>query len=434
MNYEESISYIESLTSFGIKPGMDRITALLDELGHPETAYRTVHITGTNGKGSVVAMVTAVLENASLRVGRFISPHLVNYTERIYALGRDISEEDFADAATVAKDAAEKCIARGTEPPTAFEILTAMAFWYFKKQAVDYAVIEVGMGGLLDSTNVVTPVVSVITNVAMDHEAYLGDTMEKIARQKAGIIKEGIPVVTAAQHVPLKTIKKEAHTKKSKLYFYGRDFEIESRSRYETGQVVTIKRKDMPKEVGSALLFVPFVGAHQAVNAACALMALTIIMRQDDRINESDVREGLARARWMGRFDVRTVDGKTIILDGAHNPAGAEALKESLEEFCLEKRRLIVFSSLSDKDTDTVIELLVRKQDKVFVTEAPVARTRTRAELAAKFTCEKKEEESVTAALTDALSEAGENDVILVCGSLYILGEALLWIESKQGN
>lgn len=432
MNYEESISYIESLTSFGIKPGMERITALLDELGHPETACRTVHVTGTNGKGSVVAMVTSVLENASLRVGRFISPHLVNYTERIYACGHDIPEEDFAEAATAAKSAAEACVARGIEPPTAFEILTAMAFWYFKKQAVDYAVIEVGMGGLLDSTNVITPVVSVITNVAMDHEAYLGDTMEKIAHQKAGIIKEGIPVVTAAQHVPLKTIKKEAHAKKSKLYFYGRDFEIESRSRWETGQVVTIKRKDMPKEVGNALLFVPFVGAHQAVNAACALMALTIIMKQDDRINENDVREGLARARWMGRFDVRTVDGKTIILDGAHNPAGAEALKESLEEFCLEKRRLIVFTSLADKDTDTVIELLVRKQDKVFVTEAPIARTRTTAELASKFTCEKKEEESVTAALTDALAEATENDVILVCGSLYILGEALLWIEEKQ--
>ncbi len=431
MNYQESVSYIESLTSFGIRPGLSRIEALLAALGHPETGYRTVHVTGTNGKGSVVAMVTSVLENASLKVGRFISPHLLSYTERIHVGGRDMSEEDFARAASVVREAAEKCVADGIEPPTAFEVLTAMAFWYFKETAVDYAVIEVGMGGLLDSTNVITPVVSVITNVAMDHEAYLGDTMEKIAKQKAGIIKEGVPVVTAAQHVPLKTVKKEAHAKKSKLYFYGRDFEIDSRSRAEAGQVVCVKRKDMPKEIEKALLFVPFVGAHQAVNAACALMALTVIMRGDDRINENDVREGLARARWQGRFDIYKVDGKTIVLDGAHNPAGAEALKEALEETYLDKRRLIVFTSLADKDTDTVIELLVRKQDKVFVTEAPVERSRSTAELAEKFTCEKKEEPSVAAALDDAVAEAGPDDIVLVCGSLYILGEALTWIGEK---
>lgn len=432
MNYEESIAYLEKAASFGIKPGMERINALLDELGRPEKAYKVIHVTGTNGKGSVVAMVTAVLENASLKVGRYTSPHLIDYTERIYCGGQDISREDFARAADVVKEAADKVTARGIEAPTEFELLTAMAFWYFREQKVDYAVVEVGLGGLLDSTNVVHPVVSVITNVAMDHMQYLGNTIEEIARHKAGIIKEGIPVVTAAQQVPLKTIKKEAHAKKARLYFYGRDFEIDSRSRWQHGQVVVVKRKDMPKDQQKGLLFVPFVGPHQAVNAAVAVMALTVLMKQDDRINEYNLREGLARARWMGRFEIHDIRGVPVVFDGAHNAAGAEALSEALAEQYPDKRRLIVFTSLKDKDTDTVVALLVRKTDKVFYMEAPTPRTRTLEELSAMFTCDKKEEPSVTSALDDALAEAGKDDMVLVCGSLYILGEALQWVEQKE--
>lgn len=214
MNYEESIAYLEAAASFGIKPGLERIEAILERLDHPEKAYKVIHVTGTNGKGSVVAMITSVLENATLKVGRYISPHLIDYTERIHIAGYDIPKEDFAKAATVVREAAEKAIADGVEAPTEFELLTAMAFWYFKEQKVDYAVMEVGMGGLYDSTNVIIPVVSVITNVAMDHEKYLGKNLEEIAHQKAGIIKEGIPVVTAAQHVPLKQLKKKRMIRK----------------------------------------------------------------------------------------------------------------------------------------------------------------------------------------------------------------------------
>ena len=217
MNYQETLSWLASASSFGIKPGLERINAVLEKLDHPETAYKVIHVAGTNGKGSVVAMITSVLENATLRVGRFISPHLIDYTERIYFCGHDISQDDFAKAATVVKEAADKVAAEGGEALTEFEILTAMAFWIFREEKIDYAVVEVGMGGLYDSTNVVTPVVSVITNVALDHMQYLGDTLPEIARQKAGIIKKEIPVVTAAQHVALKEIKKEAHNKKARL-------------------------------------------------------------------------------------------------------------------------------------------------------------------------------------------------------------------------
>ena len=233
MNYQESVTYLEQAASFGIKPGLERIQAILEKLGHPETAYRTIHVTGTNGKGSVVAMITSVLENAQLKIGRYVSPHLIDYTERIYVGGHDVTKETFAKAATVVKEAADQVIAEGVEAPTEFELLTAMAFWIFREEKVDYAVVEVGMGGLYDSTNVILPVVSIITNVAMDHMKYLGNTLEEIAHQKAGIIKTGIPVVTAAQHVALKKLKKEAHEKGSRIYFYGRDFEIDSRSKWK---------------------------------------------------------------------------------------------------------------------------------------------------------------------------------------------------------
>lgn len=437
MNYEESVAYLEQAASFGIKPGLERIEAMLKKLGNPETAYKVIHVTGTNGKGSVVAMITSVLENAQLRVGRYISPHLLDYTERIYICGHDISREDFAKAATVVREAAEEIIADGVEAPTEFELLTAMAFWYFKEQKVDYAVMEVGMGGLYDSTNVILPVVSVITNVAMDHMKYLGNTLQEIAHQKAGIIKEGIPVVTAAQHVALKQLKKEAHEKKSRIYFYGRDFEIDSRNPWKHGQVVTVKRKDMPKELEKSLLFVPFVGAHQAVNAAVATMVLSIIMKQDDRVNENDLREGLARTRWQGRFEIHDVKGVTYIMDGAHNPAGAEALMEALEEQYPDKRRLFVFTSLADKDTETVIQLLIRKGDKVFACEAPTHRTRKPEEIGAMIKAQKIDaafmaEPSVKAALEDATKEAGAGDIVLICGSLYILGDAIRFIEEKE--
>ncbi len=437
MNYEESIAYLEAAASFGIKPGLERIQAILAKLDHPETAYKVIHVTGTNGKGSVVAMITSVLENATLKVGRYISPHLIDYTERIYVGGHDISKEDFAEAATTIREAAEACIAEGVEAPTEFELLTAMAFWYFRKQKVDYAVMEVGMGGLYDSTNVMVPVVSVITNVAMDHEKYLGKNLEEIAHQKAGIIKEGVPVVTAAQHVPLKQLKKEAHEKKARLYFYGRDFEIDSRSKYGPGQVVVVKRKDMPKDLENCMLFVPFVGAHQAVNAAVATMALTIIMKQDDRVNENDLREGLARAQWKGRFEIHTIGGKTYVMDGAHNPAGAEALKEALEEQYPDKRRVFVFTSLQDKDTETVIQLLIRKGDVAFLCPAPTPRSRKPENIAKmideqKIAAELHTESSVTDALEDATQAAGDNDVIIICGSLYILGETMKWMAEKQ--
>lgn len=436
MNYQESITYLESCTSFGSKPGLERINNLLEKLNHPEKSCRYIHVTGTNGKGSVTAMITSVLENAMLRIGRYTSPHLQEYTERIYANGKDISKDDFARICTKVRKAAEEVSEEGGESPTEFDALTAMAFCYFEEQKLDYAVIEVGMGGLYDSTNVITPVVSVITNVAMDHMKYLGNTLEDIARQKSGIMKKGVPVVTAAQHVGLRQIRKEAKEKGCPLYFYPRDFEIRSRKPWGNGQAIVLHRDMLPKDTSDAILYVPFVGAHQAVNAAVAATALTLVMGSDHRINENDLREGLARTRWPGRFEIQEIGGIPFVMDGAHNPAGAEALAEALNEHYPEKRRIFIFTSLKDKDTQTVMQTLIRKGDVVFLCEAPTPRTRTKEELEKmiheqRIRADIRQAKSVSDALEQAQKEAKKDDIVLVCGSLYILGPAQRWIYQK---
>ena len=201
MNYTESLAYLDSLGKFGIKLGMERIEGLLRELGNPEQKIKTVHVTGTNGKGSVTSMITSILLAANLKVGKFTSPHLVKYNERINLNGKDISDEDFAMAITAVKVAADSVVKKGVcEQPTQFEILTAAAFYIFICRRLITPLLRVGMGGLWDSTNVITPVVSVITNVALDHTDRCGKTLERIAMQKAGIIKEKVPLVTAAEY------------------------------------------------------------------------------------------------------------------------------------------------------------------------------------------------------------------------------------------
>ena len=199
MNYQETLAYLDSLGKFGIRLGMERIEGLLRELGNPERKIKTIHVTGTNGKGSVSSMIANILLAADLKTGKFTSPHLVKYNERLVINGQDIDDYSFAVLITIVKKAADSVVAKGIcEQPTQFEVLTAAAFMYFALENVDYAVIEVGMGGLWDSTNVIIPVVSVITNVSLDHTDRCGATVERIAMQKAGIIKENVPVVTAA--------------------------------------------------------------------------------------------------------------------------------------------------------------------------------------------------------------------------------------------
>ena len=435
MTYEEALTYLEDTSSFGIKPGLERIRALLQALGNPERDYKIIHVTGTNGKGSVTTYISYALFTSGLRVGRFTSPHLESYTERIEINDVQISKDAFGELISRVRQGVEQIIADGVEAPTQFEILTAAAFLFFKEQGVDYAVIEAGLGGLLDSTNVVKPIVSVITNVTLDHQAYCGDTVEEIAKHKAGIIKEGIPVVTAAQGGPLGVIEEAAKEKHAPLYIFNRKFGIDSRSVVPGGQIMTISAVD----AAPAMLFTTMAGVHQSVNLACALQAVRLIMEQDDAISEETMREGFARATWAGRFEIKKALDRTFIFDGAHNVAGAESFNMTYQELFEDKPKTIVMAILSDKDENGIIREVVKPKDTVIAVAAPTPRTEIPEQLVENVRqCVKhvvaQTEESVSDALELALRSTQAGDNIVVCGSLYILGEARAWLQDRLSH
>ena len=435
MTYEEALTYLEDTSSFGIKPGLERIRALLQALGNPERDYKIIHVTGTNGKGSVTTYISYALFTSGLRVGRFTSPHLESYTERIEINDVQISKDAFGELISRVRQGVEQIIADGVEAPTQFEILTAAAFLFFKEQGVDYAVIEAGLGGLLDSTNVVKPIVSVITNVTLDHQAYCGDTVEEIAKHKAGIIKEGIPVVTAAQGGPLGVIEEAAKEKHAPLYIFNRKFGIDSRSVVPGGQIMTISAVD----VAPAMLFTTMAGVHQSVNLACALQAVRLIMEQDDAISEETMREGFARATWAGRFEIKKALDRTFIFDGAHNVAGAESFNMTYQELFEDKPKTIVMAILSDKDENGIIREVVKPKDTVIAVAAPTPRTEIPEQLVENVRqCVKhvvaQTGESVSDALELALRSTQAGDNIVVCGSLYILGEARSWLQDRLSH
>lgn len=435
MTYEEALTYLEDTSSFGIKPGLERIRALLQALGNPERDYKIIHVTGTNGKGSVTTYISYALFTSGLRVGRFTSPHLQSYTERIQINDGNITEEAFGKLISRVKIAVDTIISNGIEAPTQFEILTAAAFLFFKEQGVDYAVVEVGLGGLLDSTNIVTPKVSVITNVTIDHQAYCGDTVEEIARHKAGIIKSKVPVVTAAQDTPLNVIEDVAKKQHAKLYVFNKDFGIDSRSAVTGGQMITVSSND----AAPAMLFTTMAGIHQSVNLACALMAVRLLMKEDTNISEETIREGFARTTWAGRFEVKRGLDRTFIFDGAHNAAGAESFAMTYNELFKDTPKTVVMAILKDKDQEAIIREVIKSGDTVLAVPAPTDRTEVPENLVEvirrtvpKVTAQTAE--SVEAALALAYKHTKTGDIIAVCGSLYILGDARQWFFHEMSH
>ena len=434
MNYNESLAYLDSLGKFGIKLGMERIEALLAALDNPQAKFKSVHVTGTNGKGSVSSMITNILLASNLKVGKFISPHLVKYNERISINGSDIPDDAFALALTAVKKAADDIVAKGVcEQPTQFEILTAAAFLHFALEKVDYAVIEVGMGGLWDSTNVITPVVSVITNVALDHCDRLGSTIERIAMQKAGIIKDNVPVVTAAEgDEALGPIRAVGMFKQAKVYIYGRAFWCEEKESTMDGQTFTLHAGD----IYSSDYQIKLPGWHQAVNASLAIVAAKLVSKQDDRINELALHIGVANTLWPGRLE-RIAQKPDVILDGAHNPNGAEALRKALDKYYPSQKRVFVIGMMGDKDMQHVLHTIVRPMDLAYTVPADGGERAAKPEVLAQLiganaaACS-----DVYEAYLKALAEAGEDGVVVICGSLYLVGtfKARLLAARDGGN
>ena len=430
MNYKESIAYLESLGQFGIRLGMERIKQLLFVLGHPENQIKTIHVAGTNGKGSVTTMISTILLEAGCRVGKFTSPHLVKYNERIQINEQDITDEEFAKVLTTVREFADDLVKKGAcEQPTQFEILTAAAFHYFALNRVDYVVVEVGLGGLWDSTNLIKPLVSVITNIALDHTKVLGNTIEEIALQKAGIIKEQVPVVTGAEGDALGPIRVMSAVKQAPLYEYGVSFRGQEISSSMDGQ----KFRLMAGTNYASEYELQLPGGHQIRNAALAIVAAKIVSKQDPRITEEHLHLGAAHTKWPGRLE-KIAAAPDVILDGAHNPNGAEALRNALDKYYPEQKRAFVFGMMGDKSVDEVIKILFRPSDTVFTVRADDGpRAAEAADLAERVGSNAVPADSVGRAFRLACEAAGKDGVVCVCGSLYLVGTFKATVDLSAG-
>lgn len=432
MTYEEAVHYLENSSAFGIQLGLGRITALLARLGNPERKYKTVHVTGTNGKGSVTAMIASVLTEAGIKTGRYTSPHLEDYTERIEVDGHDISREDFAVAVDHVKVAVEAMVADGEERPTEFEMLTAAAFWHFTQVGVEYAVIEVGLGGLVDSTNVIVPEVSVITNVSLDHMKYCGNTVEEIAVQKAGIIKEGVPVVTTATKPALTVIARTAYEKHSRLYAKDHSFTVKVVPPADDWHPADGQTLSIQETYGyNITATIPLLGEHQQDNCAAAVIAILRLARKDARITRTAVEKGLKKVQWPGRFQVVKAKDRTVVIDGAHNPAGIATFVKTYDEIFGQRKRVFLFSVLADKDYTQMVQELFRPDDVVVCAPAPTPRSADPPQMAQILPCQATAVDSLDRGLDEAFAKVADDAVLCIVGSLYIQGDVRRYLRRR---
>jgi|LGOV01.1.fsa_nt_gb dihydrofolate synthase/folylpolyglutamate synthase len=418
MNYSEAIAFIHGTNKFGRKLGLANINCLLGLMGNPEKDLKVIHIAGTNGKGSTSAFISNTLIEAGYNVGLFSSPFLQIFNERIRLNNKNIPNQTLADITAFVKGKIDEMISLGKDHPTEFEIVTAIAFEYYKRENVDVVVLEVGMGGRLDSTNVInTPICTVITPIAMDHVDYLGETIEEIAGEKAGIIKDDVSVVIHPQEIKAQeVIEKITKEKNAPL------------------TIVDLSSIEIIKETLTETKFnyegniysISLLGRHQTRNASVAINVMKILNDTSEfSIDQKSIERGLKRTVWPGRMEILNKK-PLIIIDGAHNTHGARSLRDTIEHLLKGRKVIGVIGILADKDVDEMLELVVPLLDEVIVTEPNSPRSMSYTELTSKV---KKYNNHVAGyqrileAVIEAKSKAGKDDVVLVFGSLYMIGE-----------
>jgi dihydrofolate synthase / folylpolyglutamate synthase len=416
MRYEDAIKFIYNLELFGIKMGLDNITRFLDHLGNPQNSFKTIHVAGTNGKGSVSSLMFSVLCRAGYKTGVFTSPHLVDFRERFRTNAGNIDKRSLA--AFVAENRQFIIDAR----ITFFEISTALALWYFRKVGVDIAVIEVGLGGRLDATNVIRPRVSVITHIDFDHTKNLGPTLDKIAREKAGIIKAGVPLVTGEKRPELLTLFQEVCAERgTKLY---RATKLKREFEYtRSGMSFAYHRRGAPAEKLESSL----AGAHQIDNIGIVLKCVELLNRDGVSISDRAVRLGLKHCPWPARFQ-RVANKPTIVLDAAHNADGTRALVATFKKAFPGKQALLLCGFLERPDHDVIMQeysAIVRRAvlTKPDSTRAAEIEGVIWAAVGAGIDFDVKLK--ISDAVDRVLKLAGKDDVVVMSGSHYTLGEAI---------
>ncbi len=430
MTYQEALQYLSQFIDFEKKDSysynlsfkLDRMRMLCSLLGDPQVGMKSIHVAGTKGKGSTAAIIQSILMVSGFRVGLYTSPHLVSFRERIRIGDEIISEEDVCAHLGTVRIAVDKM---GQDKPSFFEVYTALAFLYFKDKDIDFAVYETGLGGRLDATNVIDPLVSAITPISFDHTQILGDSLAKIAMEKAGIIKEdGICVSAPQEDEALKVIDDVCAEKGSQLILVGRDIIFKDLSASDEEMVFNLTGL-FGKH---ANLHLKLLGFHQMVNAAVAIGVVDSLRLSGISVGDDAIRKGIESARWPGRLEVVRKRSPRIILDGAQNKASADQLSRSVRRLFKYKRLILVLGVSKDKDIKGILKELVPIADSIVLTKSKLIERAMEPERIKDLITPKTKDVAVTMstkeALDKAMSQASPSDLILVTGSLFVVGEA----------
>lgn len=422
-DYQKEVRYLYSLQKYGIKFGLSKTSNLLRAWDNPHLGQNFIHVAGTNGKGSVSSFISSILQQAGYKVGMFSSPHLVRFTERFQINSREIDQNQ---ASRLIYELGQRI--NPQEPPTFFEAVTAMAIKYFQEENTDISILEVGMGGRLDATNIVTPLISIITNISLEHKEFLGNTLSSIAREKAGIIKEGIPLLSGAnQKKVIEVFQSKCNKLQAPYYQIGRDF------KYRTTQsglhYYGFKNKQNKLQLSLA-------GQHQYKNAVLALAATELLEDKAFYTSLNHRQTGLKKALWPGRMHIISKD-PYIILDGGHNPSALKTLASSIKKDFQYRKLILVLGIMADKDVQNIVKAITPLADSIIFTRPRYERALDPTEIEKYMVTNntKKTIQVITPlekALDIAKRQASWSDLVLVTGSLFTVGEALIHLDPKN--
>lgn len=439
MTYQQVLDFLLSFKPSVIRLGLEKIHHILKEFGQPQDRFPSVLIAGTNGKGSTTAMISSILQAEGWKVGSYTSPHLLDLRERITINGNLIPEEDLItlteEFIRILSGIRSRKSVEAPQDLTFFEVITILAFLYFAQQQIDIAVLEVGLGGRLDATNVVNPLVSVITNISMDHENYLGSTRREIAREKAGIVKEnGICITACEPGEALEEIEATCNRKNAQLFKWGTHFTTSSIQSSLAGQIFSYQGMTQNYD----RLEISLLGRHQILNAALAVGTMELLKSRGFPVQESNLRRGLKAARNPGRLEI-IGHSPRVVLDAAHNPGGAEALSKALIEFFTYDQLILVMGILKDKNIRGIFKALLPIASQVIFTQPQNTERATPAQELARIAQELHWDKyqvvpQVSKAIESAHNRATPKSLICITGSLYTIAEAKQFYAEVKGN